>query len=404
MKKHIAIVGAGIVGATTAYFLARNGYNVTIFDREEGPALQCSKANGGQISVCNAETWNTWKNVWKGLKWLTQADAPLLVRPNMSFAKMKWLAGFLYETATKTHRQNTIDTILMGKRSSYLYSAIEMEEELNFDQSRCGMLHVYTNENSLDDAYESSKLFEEFGVSWRFLNSSEISAVDSKMKHFENVGGYYTDTDWVGDANKFASEILRVTVEKFGAVTRWNSEITDITNHAVWVKSLEHGTISPEIFDGIVICNGYEIAEVAKTLGDSLNVYPVKGYSITIDGAKDAPFLSLLDDDRKIVSSTLGSRLRVAGTAEIGDNDSSVREDRIAPLVKWVEKNFPTIDVNNRTEWACLRPMNANMMPIVKQSTRNPNVFYHGGHGHLGWTLAAATSEQLVRLVTTVTN
>ena len=399
-KKSIAVIGAGVVGATTAYFLAREGLDVTMIDREVGAALQCSKANGGQISVCNAETWNTWKNVWKGLKWMSQPDAPLLIRRNVSLSKVKWIAAFLYETATRTHKQNTIDTIALGKRSSELYSEIETVEKLQFDQSYCGILHVYNKHDSLQFAKDNSApLFEEFGVPWKYVSPEEIFHLDPAMKDFKNIGGFFTDTDWVGDAHKFSNEILRVSVEKYGVKTLWSYEVIDVENHKLKASKVGSDSVELMEFDEIVICNGYEIASIAAKLGDRLNVYPVKGYSITIEDARAAPKLSLLDDDKKIVSSTLGSRFRVAGTAEIGSNDLSIRQDRIKPLVKWVNANFPGIDTNKRSEWACLRPMNANMMPIVKTSKAHPNVHYHGGHGHLGWTLAAGTSELLTKRI-----
>ena len=394
--KSVAIVGAGLVGASTAYFLSRIGYKVYLFDREERAALQCSKANGGQISVCNAETWNTWKNVKKGLKWMLKGDAPLLIRPTPTPAKMAWLAGFMRHTINGSHEANTIETILLGKRSSYLYDKIIAKEGISFDQAKCGMLHVYSNEESFLSAKKSADFFEQHGVEWKQLTPSEITCADPKMASFKNlVGGFMTPTDWVGDAHKYSNEIIRVCKQKYGLKTKYGCEVTDIVgDKLVWI---EGSTSCSATFDKIIICAGHEIMKWSNKFGDKLNVYPVKGYSITINGAENAPSVSLLDDDKKIVCSNLGGRLRVAGTAELDGANLQIRADRIEPLVKWVNENFPSIDTSNRSDWACLRPMNTNMMPIVKQS-KNKVVYYHGGHGHLGWTLSAATSEQLVNM------
>jgi D-amino-acid dehydrogenase len=154
-------------------------------------------------------------------------------------------------------------------------------------------------------------------------------------------------------------------------------------------------------YDAVVIANGVGSVKLAKTAGDTLDIYPVKGYSITINNVdpKYLPKVSLLDDEAKIVTSTLGNRLRVAGTAELAGENYDIRRDRIEPLLNWVHTNFPNINTHDYTQWACLRPMTPDMMPIVRQSKKDPQVFYHVGHGHLGWTLAPATAKQIVGLI-----
>jgi D-amino-acid dehydrogenase len=154
-------------------------------------------------------------------------------------------------------------------------------------------------------------------------------------------------------------------------------------------------------YDAIVIAAGVGSEKLANSIGDSLGIYPVKGYSITINNVdpKYLPRVSLLDDEAKIVTSSLGNRFRVAGTAELTGENYDIRRDRIQPLLDWVHKNFPNINTRDYTQWACLRPMTPNMMPIVKQSKRNDKVFYHAGHGHLGWTLSPATAKQVVELI-----
>ncbi len=157
-----------------------------------------------------------------------------------------------------------------------------------------------------------------------------------------------------------------------------------------------------EEFDKIIVSAGVGSVEIAKFFGDSLPIYPVKGYSITInvkpEDMKYVPKVSLLDDQAKIVTSTLGNRFRVAGTAELAGENYDIRRDRIEPLIEWVRENFPNLDASNYSSWACLRPMTPNMMPIIKKS-KTSSVYYHTGHGHLGWTLSPATAKQLVSLI-----
>lgn len=395
----IAVIGSGIIGTLTAYELARRGHDVKVFDREDQPAMKCSHANGGQISVCNAETWNTWSNVYKGLKWMLRDDAPLLIRPSPSIAKLKWLAGFLKHTVNGSHVENTIETIKIGKRSSALYDEIIAREGLQFDQSKCGLLHVYTKEQSLESAWSRRQLFEDNGVEWQYKSPEEVIAIDPAMKTFRNLqGGIMTSTDWTGDAFKFCAALQKICEEKYGVRFYFNSEIERIF-HGIGLFYTERTVPQAEAFGRIVICAGHEIATFAKALGDPMNVYPVKGYSITIDNAEGAPLVSLLDDDKKIVCAKLGDRLRVAGTAELDGANDGIRDERIEPLLRWVQENFPAVKVNGYTPWACLRPMNSNMMPIVRRSANYERVFYHGGHGHLGWTLGAGTTETLMDIM-----
>lgn len=390
----IAVVGAGIVGVTTAYFLVKKGHDVTIIDREQTAAMACSRANGGQMSVCNAETWNTWKNVKKGLGWMFKKDAPLLIRPAPTLAKIKWLAGFLRHTVNGTQLENTQTTVELGLHARDLYERIIQEEELQFDQRKEGLLHVYTNQTSFHEALKMQKFFEENGVEWSPVNAYEVRALDPNLDDFRGlVGGIHTPSDWTGDAHKFSNALLDKLQIKYGVHTIFGAEVNDIHKDSISFK-VEAGTFTRS-FDRVVLCNGHEMQKMAHDIGDVFNIYPVKGYSITIDDAYYAPGISLLDDDRKIVSSKLGNRFRVAGTAELGGANYDIRRDRIQPLLDWVHKNFPDVDTSNYTAWACLRPMNSNMMPIMYRSRFIDKVYYHGGHGHLGWTLAPATSRLL---------
>ena len=195
------------------------------------------------------------------------------------------------------------------------------------------------------------------------------------------IGGAWTKTDWTGDIHKFCYELANVLKNKYGVKFLYNWKI----------KHLEEVSW----YDAVVICNGVGSVQLAKTVGDSIDIYPVKGYSITINNVdpKFLPKVSLLDDQAKIVTSTLGNRFRVAGTAELAGENYDIRRDRIEPLLEWVHTNFPKINTHDYTSWACLRPMTPDMMPITKRSDKNSKVFYNTGHGHLGWTLAPYTAK-----------
>ena len=395
MKKQIVVVGAGISGVLAAYYLVKAGHKVTVYEQERYPAMRTSFANGGQVSVSNSEVWTTWGNVAKGIKWMFKKDAPLLIRPTFEWAKIRWMAKFMWNTITNKYAVNTADTIELGMESRALYKEIIVEEALEFDQSFCGILHFYKDHKYLENARAVKDIYEDNGCQWDLIDPAAIANLEPNLKQDGILGGAWTEGDWTGDIHKFCIELSRVLQDKYGVKFRFDGKIHNI-------KNLDY-------YDAIVISSGVGSTELAKTVGDTLDVYPVKGYSITIT-ANDVksyeamPKVSLLDDQAKIVTSTLGNRFRVAGTAELTGENYDIRRDRIEPLLNWVHTNFPDINTHDYSQWSCLRPMAPDMMPIVKQSKNNHKVFYHTGHGHLGWTLSPATAKQLVELINNAAN
>lgn len=387
-SKSVAVIGAGIAGITTAYYLARAGYTVRVYEQEPHPAMRTSFANGGQVSVSNSEVWNTWGNVKKGIKWMFKKDAPLLIRPRLDWAQWKWMAKFLYYTAVGSYEKNTKETIRLGLEADKLYKEIIAREGLSFDQSASGILHFYKNREYFEKAKVSQSLYQSSGVAWDILGPLQTQALDKSLSGIKDiVGSAWTHHDWTGDIHKFCTQLERVLIKEYDVKFMYNHPVQDIEELS--------------FHNAIVIANGVGSVKLAKTVGDTIDIYPVKGYSITINNVnpKHLPKVSLLDDEAKIVTSSLGNRFRVAGTAELNGENYNIRRDRIQPLLNWVHTNFPNINTHDYSQWACLRPMTPNMMPIVKQSKKNPKVFYHVGHGHLGWTLSPATAKQVVGLV-----
>ena len=395
MSKKVAVIGAGIAGITTAYYLAKEGYSVTVFEQERYAAMRTSFANGGQVSVSNSEVWTTWGNVKKGIKWMFKKDAPLLIRPRLDWAQWRWMTKFLWNTVKGDYARNTAETIRLGIESRALYRKIIAEEGLNFDQSACGILHFYKDDKYFQNAIDVKDLYNANGCEWDLLSPMKTKSIDPALGSIEGVvGGAWTPSDWTGDIHKFCHEMERVLTHKYGVEFRYMDMI----------QSAYDFEILDDCYDAVVVAAGVGSEKLATIVGDRLGIYPVKGYSITINNVdpKYLPKVSLLDDEAKIVTSTLGNRLRVAGTAELTGENYDIRRDRIQPLLDWVHTNFPNIDTRDYTQWACLRPMTPNMMPVVRQSKKNPKVFYHAGHGHLGWTLSPATAKQLCKIMETI--
>lgn len=374
------VIGGGISGITTAYYLHKAGNDVTLYDAHRYPAMETSYANGGQLSASNAEVWNTWRNVAKAIKWLGRNDAPLSFSLKPEWDKIKWSLSFLSHIgAYETH---TIITCRMAIRSLELLDEIADDLGINFHRVNQGIMHIYRDEDEFKHAIEANKLYQEAGLERRLLNREEVYQIEPAIDKHGIVGGFHTPTDFSGDINAFCREVCDALKAKgnFITLTRTINDLNDLTKQ----------------YDRIIVCAGVNSPKLAKSINDSLLIYPVKGYSVTITDPGNAPWVSLLDDSAKIVCSRFDNRLRIAGTAEFNGHNKDIRMDRIRPLLNWAEKNFTDIDTSRYNPWAGLRPMTPSMLPIVEQSTNNPKVFYNTGHGHLGWTLSAYTAHEVV--------
>ncbi len=401
--KSIAIIGGGITGVTTAYALAKRGFEVTLFERHRYSAMETSFANGGQLSASNAEVWNHWSNIVKGIKWMLKGDAPLLINPKPSWHKLSWFAEFI--AAMPDYETNTVDTTKLAIASrNYLFDWAT-QENIDFDLKKEGILHIYRDKAGFDHAANVSKLLAQGGLSRQAVTPKEMLAIEPTLAG-SYYGGFFTESDSTGDIHKFTTG-LALAAQRLGVKILYDQNVKSLRNiNGVFSAHLYSQNAAPTLhnFDGVVICAGVESRGFAQQLGDRVNIYPVKGYSITVNlkdtqSQEGAPNVSLLDDETKLVTSRLGlDRFRVAGTAEFNGYNRDIRADRINPLISWVKECFPRINTSSVVPWAGLRPMLPNMMPRVGQGVAN-NVFYNTGHGHLGWTLSAVTANMIAEKI-----
>ncbi|MER9368446.1 D-amino acid dehydrogenase [Mesorhizobium sp. M0518] len=400
----IVVIGAGITGVSTAYALLERGYEVTVLDRQRYAAMETSFANGGQLSASNAEVWNRWSTILKGIKWMVKRDAPLLMNPAPSWHKYSWLAEFVANIAG--YRENTIKTTKLAIMARKHMFEIAAREDIDFDHVRRGILHLYWEKADFDHARAVNELLVQGGLDRRPVAVEEIKSIEPTLCS-SPYGGFYTPSDSTGDIHKYTSGLARAC-ERRGARFCYDADVRRIEHQQGFRISYATGAEVPHSecreIDAIVICAGCSSRDLAANLGDRLNIYPVKGYSITVEldefaSQEATPWVSLLDDRAKIVTSRLGlSRFRVAGTAEFNGLNRDIRDDRVKPLVDWTRMHFPRINTNHVVPWAGLRPMMPNMMPRVGKG-RARGVFYNTGHGHLGWTLSAATAEMLAEII-----
>jgi len=396
------VIGAGIAGVSTAYALLTHGYDVTVVDRHRYAAMETSFANGGQLSASNAEVWNHWSTVLKGVKWMLKRDAPLLMSPMPSWHKYSWLAEFVSNIGR--YRENTVATTRLAIAARKFMFQIAEREGIDFDHVRRGILHIYWDKRSFEHATSVNQMLVEGGLDRRAVTTGEIKSIEPTL-HGAFHGGFYTPSDSTGDIHKYTAGLARAC-EKRGATFMYDRIVTGIERrdrfHVNCSAADSDGDSASQAIeaDAVVICAGASSRGFAAMLGDRLNVYPVKGYSITVHlddeaSRKAAPWVSLLDDRAKIVTSRLGAgRFRVAGTAELNGMIRDIRDDRVRPLVEWTRMLFPEVRTQRVVPWAGLRPMMPNMMPKIGKG-RAPGVFYNTGHGHLGWTLSAATAAML---------
>jgi len=396
---NLIVVGGGITGVTSAYALSRRGHLVTVVETRRYPAMETSYANGGQLSASNAEVWNNWATILKGLKWMLRADAPLLLNPTPSLHKYTWIAEFIAQIAN--YRANTIETTRLAIAAREHLLAMAQAEGVDFDYRQNGLLHLYHDKHSFEIAGQANTLLREGGLDRYAVTPQEIAKIEPTA-HGQFHGGFYTPSDASGDIHKFTRGLVDACVRR-GVRFLYDTAVDRIEATASNVQlqiRTQGARVGVMQADGVVLCAGVDSRKFAASLGDRINIYPVKGYSITIGLNDDesraaAPNVCLLDEAAKIVTSRLGpDRFRIAGTAEFNGFNKDIRADRIQPLVDWSQKLFPGVATNAVVPWAGLRPMTPTMLPKVG-SGRRPRVFYNTGHGHLGWTLSGATSQIL---------
>lgn len=396
--KHIAVIGAGITGVTTGYSLLNRGYRVTLYDKNRLAAMETLFANGGQLSASNAEVWTLASSVLEGLRWMLRNDAPLLLNPRSSWHKYSWMAAFIRHIPD--YQVNTIESVRLAIAARQHLLSWAVKENIDFDLETRGSLHMYQNRKGFEQAARVNELLAKGGLQRQAVTAEEMKSIEPTLSA-ELYAGYYTASDSTGDIHKYRRGLADACL-RLGASFAYDSKVhaLDHNGRSVIVESAREGSANTgtEIYDGVVICAGLDSRKLAAQLGDRVNVYPVKGFSITVSlpdeiSQQAAPRVSLLDDDAKIVSSRLGDqRLRIAGTAELNGENDGISDSSIKPLIAWCRRHFSAVETEHAVPWAGLRPTMPNMMPRIGAG-RMPGVYYNTGHGYQGWALSAATAE-----------
>ncbi|MGE5471730.1 MAG: D-amino acid dehydrogenase [Bacteroidota bacterium] len=401
----VLVLGAGVVGTTSAWYLARAGHQVTVVDRQPLVGKETSFANGGQISVSHAEPWANPHVFRHLLHWLGREDAPLLWRWRADPAQLAWGLRFLRECLPGRTRRNIAAIVALALYSRSQLQALRRELALEYDQLERGILHIYTDRRDFALATEAARLMRQFGLDRDTVDVERCLAIEPALAGARHllVGGDYTPSDESGDAHKFTRALaeraqaagvefcLQQTVERLVAA--------DGKISGVMLRS-EAGP-QQLTADAYVVALGSYSPLLLKPLGIAPPVYPAKGYSATLKLVEGtlAPNVSLTDDERKIVFSRLGDRLRVAGTAEFSGYNLELNAVRCQALVERTRQLFPQLEMVGEPEyWTGLRPATPSNLPYIGR-TRYENLWLNTGHGTLGWTLSCGSAAALADLI-----
>jgi len=407
----VIVMGAGIIGVSTAWHLLEQGHEVTVIDRQRDAALETSFANGAQISVSFCEPWANAQAPFKVAKWLLRDDSPLLFRPRFDPHQWRWGLSFLAQCSDAAFERNVAQLVALGRYSHETLKEMVSATGIEYQRLERGILHFFSSQKDFDAGADAARVMRHHGVDRRVLSRDEVIKVEPSLRHFAGniAGGTFTPSDESGDARVFTQELAKRCAAR-GAQFLYEHDIVgfDAAAHAVEsvrVSDLTTGQNRLLKADAFVAAMGSFTAPLLRPLGIYLNIYPAKGYSATLKlkAPEKASVVSMIDDARKIAISRLGDSIRIAGTAEMAGYDTSLTSRtsrrRCEALIQRYEELFPGVaDTSEPNFWAGLRPSTPSNIPIIGRSKLH-NLWVNAGHGTLGWTHGAGSGRALAALM-----
>jgi D-amino-acid dehydrogenase len=402
----VLVLGGGVVGTTSAWFLRAAGHEVAVLERRAGVALETSLANGGQVSVSHSEPWANPAAPLKLLKWLGKDDAPLLFRLQPELRQWLWGLAFLRECLPGRTARNIRRLVALGLHSRRMLAELRQNLPLDYDRQALGILHFFTSRRDFEATRRPAALMCELGCERRTLSADEAVAMEPALGALREqiVGADYCADDESGDAYGFTCQLADHARDK-GVQFLFNTTVTRIVTAGGRVTAVEvlgaDGWPVRHPADAVVVALGVQSVPLLAPLGVRVNIYPAKGYSSTFDvtDASVAPSVSLTDDEYKLVFSRLGGKLRVAGTAELAGHGRELNLVRCEAITRRVQRLFPgACDYTRPRYWAGLRPSTPGNVPYLG-ATRIRGLFLNTGHGTLGWTLAAGSGQLISDVV-----
>ncbi len=398
------VLGAGVVGTATAYFLAKQGHEVEVVERQSGAALETSFGNGGVLHAAEVAPWSTPGMPMQILKWLGQEDAPLLVRYGAIPKMWRWGLKFIANCTAERFRQNSLTNLRLALHSIEIVRQIRAETPIQYDMGTGGLLKVYTSQELYDDGAKAAELFSQHGLPFTAMSPQECVAMEPSLRPTASslAGGLHFPGDETGDCHKFTTG-LAAACAALGVKFHYETEIQRLERSGGRVVAV-HTSRGPMQADNFVAALASYTPPVLKTLGIRVPIYPVKGVTITVQGDawSERPRIPIVDEGRIFGLVPLGDRLRVSGSAEVAGYDTTPSRARCQAIVNNVIGVFPDFakcyDPATAKFWAGVRPVTPSGTPILGRSPL-ANLFIAAGHGHLGWTMGCGSGHVMADLI-----
>lgn len=398
----VFILGAGVIGLTSAYYLAKKGVSVTVVDRQPGVALEASFANAGQVSPGYSAPWAAPGVPLKAIKWLFQKYAPLKISPELEFKKIAWMSKMLANCTEKAYNTNKSRMMALAEYSRDCFIDLRQELGIHYDEGVGGTMQLFRSDEQVAGAVKDIKVLEALGVPHEILSPEQILKTEPGLAPtiHKFKGALRLTGDETGDCLMFC-EALKKECDALGVEFQFNTSIDHLVieqNKVVAVETLEAGRID---CDQLLVCLGSYSKEMLKAVGLDVPIYPVKGYSLTvpISNEKCAPTSTIMDETYKVAVTRLGSRIRAAGTAELAGYNLELPKVRTETITHVVGDVFPQgADLTQAEYWTGLRPMTPDGTPIIG-TTSVKGLYLNTGHGTLGWTMSCGSAAVIADII-----
>ena len=395
---NVVVLGAGVVGVSTAYYLTERGHCVTVVDRGDSVADGASAGNGGQLSYSFTDAMASPALLSKIPKMMSGLDPAFHVRPTLNSQLVCWGQAFLRQCSAHQNRQNTTAVLQLALRSAALMSELRSQVELDFSFRQAGKLVMLGNHAALTEAAQLCTLKRQFGCDAQVVTFAEAVEIEPALNHMTNkyAGAVYSENDQVGDPLEFTNGLSQWLSSNREVEFKLNTAVQKIVTHDRKLTAIEtdQGALQP---DAVVVCLGAWSSQLLDPVGIKTNIYPMRGYSLTLPSIETSNFVSISDTAYKVVFSRLGDKMRIAGFADFVGYRTGMDHSRAQKLLETVRNIAPVIadyDVNSTEEWGGFRPMTPDSRPLIGPSPVE-GIHLNTGHGMLGWTLACASAHDV---------
>lgn len=400
MEMRVIVLGSGVIGVASAYYLAQQGAEVTVLDRQAGPAEETSFGNAGQISPGYSTPWAAPGIPFKAVKWMFQHHAPLAINLDGSMWQLQWMAQMLKNCNPQSYAVNKERMMRVAEYSRDCLRELRKDTGINYENRAKGTLQLFRKEAQMEAVQRDISVLQECGVSYELLNGNELGRVEPALANTQDklVGGLHLPNDETGDCYLFTNALAQIAKE-LGVNFQFNQNVEKLIVEGDEIKGVQvNGKVLTA--DRYVLAFGSYSRDFLKPLDLQLPVYPVKGYSLTIPIVDPAfaPQSTVLDETYKIAITRFDQRIRVGGMAELSGFNLGLNEDRRATLQMVTQDLFPGGDMTQASFWTGLRPMTPDSTPIIG-ATRFKNLFLNTGHGTLGWTMACGSGKLISDIV-----